>query len=78
MTMHETKRGPRSEWSDDILGVLRSEPGLAWFCAQGLILAQPFLETFWTPERIEQLADRLQRDDGGRVDARDSMKGSDG
>jgi hypothetical protein len=78
MLTPETGREPRPEWSDEILGVIRSEPGLAWFCAQGLILAQPFLEAFWTPERIEQLADRLQGDDGGRVDDRDSMKGSDG
>jgi hypothetical protein len=63
MISNGTNRNGWPGLADEILGVIRSEPALAWFCAQGLILSQPVLEVFWTPERIERLAGQLQGDD---------------
>jgi len=44
----------------DVVGVLRSEPALAWFLAQGLWLSQPVLEIFWPQEQITQVAELLE------------------
>ena len=44
----------------DVVDVLRSEPALAWFLAQGLWLSQPVLEIFWPQEQITQVAELLE------------------
>ncbi|HEY5118442.1 MAG TPA: hypothetical protein VII90_03225 [Anaerolineales bacterium] len=44
----------------DVVDVLRSEPALAWFVAQGLWLSQPVLEIFWPQEQIAQVAELLE------------------
>ncbi|MGD0174128.1 MAG: hypothetical protein ABSC61_06810 [Anaerolineales bacterium] len=44
----------------DVVDVLRSEPALAWFVAQGLWLSQPVLEIFWPQEQIAQVAEMLE------------------
>ena len=44
----------------DIADVLRSEPALAWFLAQGMWLSQPVLELFWPQEQITQIAELLE------------------
>ena len=44
----------------DVADVLRSEPALAWFVAQGLWLTQPLLEAFWPQDRIAELAEMLE------------------
>jgi hypothetical protein len=44
----------------DIADVLRSEPALAWFLAQGMWLSQPVLELFWPQEQITQVAELLE------------------
>jgi hypothetical protein len=43
-----------------VVDVLRSEPALAWFVAQGLWLSQPVLEIFWPQEQITQVAEMLE------------------
>ena len=45
---------------DDVADVLRSEPALAWFLAQGLWLSQPVLEIFWDQGQIAQAAELLE------------------
>lgn len=44
----------------DVVDILRSEPALAWFVAQGLWLSQPVLEIFWPQEQIAQVAEMLE------------------
>jgi hypothetical protein len=44
----------------EVVDVLRSEPALAWFLAQGLWLSQPVLEIFWPQEQIAQVAELLE------------------
>lgn len=44
----------------EIAAVLRSEPALAWFLAQGMWLSQPVLELFWPQEQIAQVAELLE------------------
>ncbi len=66
MIWRDAGRDLRPGWLDEILGIIRSEPGLAWFFAQGLFLTQPVLEAFWPAERIESLAQTLQDGMGGR------------
>ena len=44
----------------DVADVLRSEPALSWFVAQGLWLTQPMLELFWPQDRIAALAEMLE------------------
>ncbi len=44
----------------DLIDILRSEPALAWFLAQGLWLSQPVLEIFWPQEQITQIAELLE------------------
>jgi hypothetical protein len=44
----------------DVVDVLRSEPALAWFLAQGLWLSQPVLEIFWPQENIAHAAEFLE------------------
>jgi hypothetical protein len=44
----------------DVVDVLRSEPALAWFLAQGLWLSQPVLEIFWDQDQIAQAAELLE------------------
>lgn len=46
--------------ADDVVDVLRSEPALAWFLAQGLWLSQPVLEIFWPQEKVAQAAEFLE------------------
>jgi hypothetical protein len=46
--------------ADDAIDVLRAEPALAWFLAQGLWLTQPVLEIFWPREQIAQVAEVLE------------------
>jgi hypothetical protein len=44
----------------EIADILRSEPALAWFLAQGLWLSQPALELFWSQDQITQVAELLE------------------
>jgi hypothetical protein len=44
----------------DIADILRAEPALAWFLAQGVWLSQPALELFWPSEQITQVAELLE------------------
>jgi hypothetical protein len=44
----------------DAVDILRAEPALAWFLAQGLWLTQPILEIFWPQEQIAQIAELLE------------------
>jgi hypothetical protein len=44
----------------EIADILRSEPALAWFLAQGVWLSQPVLELFWPQDQITQVAELLE------------------
>jgi hypothetical protein len=60
--------------ADDVVDVLRSEPALAWFLAQGLWLSQPVLEIFWPQEKVAQAAEFLESI-GSPVRERESKAG---
>ncbi|MBN2084558.1 MAG: hypothetical protein JW748_04985 [Anaerolineales bacterium] len=45
---------------EEIVHWIRSEPGLAWFAAQAIWMAQPALEIFWSPESISAIAEILE------------------
>jgi len=45
---------------EEIVDTILAEPGLAWFAAQALWIAQPALEAFWPAEKIASLADRFE------------------
>jgi hypothetical protein len=60
MTPKEEPTSSLSGLWDEASEWIRSEPALGWFLAQGLLVAQPVLEAFWTPADIEKLAAELE------------------
>jgi hypothetical protein len=57
---HKDSRTAEAFPFNDLLDAVRSEPAAAWFLAQALWIAQPVLGIFWAPEKISEIAGRLE------------------